>query len=84
MQRDQAVIDRWSGAAPFWEKHHETIRQMFAPITQALIDDAWIDNAHSVLDVATGEIPLAEARQAQELLGQGGVMGKIVLVCSGQ
>jgi NADPH:quinone reductase-like Zn-dependent oxidoreductase len=30
------------------------------------------------------KFPLAEARQAQELLGQGGVMGKIVLVCSGQ
>jgi NADPH2:quinone reductase len=28
-------------------------------------------------------IPLAEARRAQELLGQGGVIGKIVLVCNG-
>ena len=27
--------------------------------------------------------PLAEARQAQELLEKGGVIGKIVLVCSG-
>jgi len=27
--------------------------------------------------------PLAEARRAQELLGKGGVMGKIVLVCNG-
>jgi len=27
--------------------------------------------------------PLAEARHAQELLGKGGVIGKIVLVCSG-
>jgi NADPH2:quinone reductase len=27
--------------------------------------------------------PLAEARHAQELLGSGGVIGKIVLVCSG-
>lgn len=26
--------------------------------------------------------PIAEARQAQELLGKGGVTGKIVLVCS--
>jgi NADPH2:quinone reductase len=30
------------------------------------------------------KFPLAEARQAQELLGKGGVTGKIVLVCSGQ
>src|SRR5512141_698670 len=28
-------------------------------------------------------IPLAEARRAQELLGQGGVIGKIVLLCKG-
>jgi len=27
--------------------------------------------------------PLAEARQAHEMLGKGGVTGKIVLVCSG-
>src|SRR5712692_5208561 len=35
MQLDQAVINGWSGAAPFWEKHREIIRQMFAPVTQA-------------------------------------------------
>ena len=28
-------------------------------------------------------LPLAEARHAQELLGKGGVIGKIVLVCNG-
>jgi NADPH2:quinone reductase len=28
-------------------------------------------------------LPLTEARQAHELLGKGGVTGKIVLVCSG-
>jgi SAM-dependent methyltransferase len=54
MQRDQAVIDRWSGCAPFWEKHRETIRQMFAPVTHALIEDARIGSGHTVLDVATG------------------------------
>jgi NADPH:quinone reductase-like Zn-dependent oxidoreductase len=27
-------------------------------------------------------LPLAEARHAQELLGKGGVTGKIVLVCN--
>jgi hypothetical protein len=35
MQPDQAVIDAWSGVAPFWEKHREIIRQMFAPVSQA-------------------------------------------------
>jgi SAM-dependent methyltransferase len=54
MQRDQAVLDRWSGVAPFWEKHRETIRQMFAPVTQALIEGALIGSGDTVLDVATG------------------------------
>jgi ubiquinone/menaquinone biosynthesis C-methylase UbiE len=54
MQRDQAVLDRWSSVAPFWEKHRETIRQMFAPVTQALIEDALIGTGLTVLDVATG------------------------------
>jgi SAM-dependent methyltransferase len=67
MGRDQAVIDRWSGSAPFWEKHRETIRQMFAPVTQALIEDALIAGGHTVLDVATGP--------GEPALGIAGVVG---------
>ena len=48
------VIQRWSGAAPFWEKHREIIRQMFAPITQALVEDGQVGSQSVVLDVATG------------------------------
>lgn len=54
MQLDQEVVNRWTGSAPFWEKHREMIRQMFAPVTDALIDDAQIASRQSVLDVATG------------------------------
>jgi SAM-dependent methyltransferase len=54
MQPDPAVLQGWSGTAPFWEKHRETIRQMFAPVTQALIDDGLIGRGQAVLDVATG------------------------------
>jgi len=54
MQPDQAVIHGWSGAAPFWEKHREVIRQMFAPVTEALVADALIGSRHAVLDIATG------------------------------
>jgi ubiquinone/menaquinone biosynthesis C-methylase UbiE len=54
MQPDQDVIKAWRASAPFWEKHRETIRQMFAPVSQALIDDAQIGGGHTVLDVATG------------------------------
>jgi ubiquinone/menaquinone biosynthesis C-methylase UbiE len=54
MQPDQEVINRWSGSAPFWEKHRDIIRQMFAPVSQALIEDGQVDSRHTVLDVATG------------------------------
>ncbi len=54
MQPEQEVINRWSGSAPFWEKHREIIRQMFAPITQALVEEGQIRSRHAVLDIATG------------------------------
>jgi SAM-dependent methyltransferase len=54
MQPDQEVLNRWMGSAPFWEKHREIIRQMFAPITQALAEDAQIGRHQTVLDIATG------------------------------
>ena len=54
MRHDEEVIKRWRGSAPFWEKHRNTIRGMFAPITQALIEDAEVSTQDSVLDVATG------------------------------
>src|SRR5580658_1813660 len=54
MQPDQEMIDRWSGSAPYWEKHREVIRQMFAPVTLALVEDAQVGTRHAVLDVATG------------------------------
>lgn len=54
MQPDQEDINRWSSSAPFWEKHREIIRQMFAPITEALVEDGQIGSQHSVLDIASG------------------------------
>ena len=54
MQPDQAVIDGWSAAAPYWEKHRDVIRNLFAPVTQALVEDALIRDGHAVLDIATG------------------------------
>ncbi len=54
MQAGQQAIDGWIGVAPFWEKHREIIRQMFAPVTQALIEDGLIGSGHAVLDIATG------------------------------
>jgi NADPH2:quinone reductase len=38
---------------------------------------------HKIKPVIAQQFPLAEARKAHELLGKGGVTGKIVLVCNG-
>jgi SAM-dependent methyltransferase len=54
MQPEQEIINRWTGSAPYWEKHREVIRQMFAPVTQALTEDGAIGTGHVVLDIATG------------------------------
>jgi ubiquinone/menaquinone biosynthesis C-methylase UbiE len=59
MQPDQDVIQGWRNSAQFWEKHRDIIRQMFAPVSQALIVeaqivDAQVDRGQTVLDIATG------------------------------
>jgi len=51
---ERNVLQEWSGSAPYWEKHASTIRRMFAPITQAMIEAAAIRNGQKVLDVAGG------------------------------
>lgn len=45
---------RSADTAAYWEKHRETIRAMFHPVTEALIDEARIAPGDAVLDVATG------------------------------
>lgn len=70
----QEVISRWSETAPYWEKHRGIIREMFAPVSQALIAAAGISRRSSVLDVATG--PGEPALTIAELLGaEGKVVG---------
>jgi ubiquinone/menaquinone biosynthesis C-methylase UbiE len=48
------VVRAWRESAPFWEKHRETVRAMFHPITTALVDGARIAPGQAVLDVAAG------------------------------
>ena len=73
-QPNNAVITRWSDSAQFWEKHRAIIRQMFAPVAQALIDDAKIRAGQTVLDVATG--PGEPALSVAEWVGpEGKVVG---------
>jgi ubiquinone/menaquinone biosynthesis C-methylase UbiE len=74
MQPEEEIIKRWSGSAPFWEKHREIIRQMFAPVTQALVEDAQIGSGNTVLDIATG--PGEPALSLAALVGaEGKVLG---------
>lgn len=54
MQPDQEIINRWTGSAPYWEKHGEIIRQMFAPVTRGLVEDGQIGSGQVVLDIAMG------------------------------
>lgn len=48
------VIKEWRESAQYWAKHNATIRTMFAPLTQALLEEAEIREGQSVLDVAGG------------------------------
>src|SRR5437016_8724388 len=74
MQQNSEVISKWSESAPFWEKHREIIREMFAPVTQALIEDAQIARSHHVLDIAMG--PGEPALSIADVIGpEGTVVG---------
>ena len=70
MAPDQDVISNWRSSAPYWEKHREIIRQMFVPVTQALIQAAEIGVGSTVLDIATG--PGEPALTISEIVGPQG------------
>jgi len=72
-QQDKGVISQWSESAPYWEKHREMIREMFAPVSQALIEDAEIATRRVVLDVATGP-----GEPALSIAGLVGPEGKVL------
>src|SRR5438105_1558379 len=72
--KDKDIVRQWSQSAPYWEKHRDTIRTMFAPITRALVEDARIAKGMNVLDVATG--PGEPALSLIEIVGaEGRVQG---------
>lgn len=50
----EEVLREWRASAFYWQKHANTIRTMFDPVTQALIEDADIMEGEAVLDVAGG------------------------------
>lgn len=47
-------LREWRETAQYWTKHSDTIKEMFAPVTEALIREAGISEGDSVLDVAGG------------------------------
>jgi ubiquinone/menaquinone biosynthesis C-methylase UbiE len=48
------VVRAWRESAPYWEKHRETVRLMFEPLTRALIEETGVAESINVLDVACG------------------------------
>lgn len=48
------VLREWRESAPYWAKHADVVRSMFAPITHALIEAGRISKGQLVLDVAGG------------------------------
>ena len=48
------VLREWRESAVFWRKYYPTIRAMFAPVTDALIQEARITEGDTVLDLAGG------------------------------
>jgi len=48
------VLREWRESAPYWAKHSDIVRLMFAPITQALTEAGGINGGQKVLDVAGG------------------------------
>lgn len=70
--QNKEIIGQWSESAPYWEKYRSVIVEMFAPVAQALIDDARIAKGNSVLDVATG--PGEPALTVAEVVGPEGMV----------
>jgi ubiquinone/menaquinone biosynthesis C-methylase UbiE len=50
----EGILRAWRESAPYWETYSDTIRTMFAPLTEVLIEEARIVPGQAVLDVAGG------------------------------
>ena len=64
------MLNEWRESAKYWTKHSATIRTMFAPLTQALVERAGIREGQSVLDVAGG--PGEPSLTIAEIVGPSG------------
>jgi SAM-dependent methyltransferase len=71
-EHEKSVADAWRGSAPYWEKHGERVREMFAPLTRGLLEAADVAAGHRVLDVAGG--PGEPSRTIAREVGPGGLV----------
>src|SRR2546422_2560726 len=77
------VLREWRESARYWQQHAATIRRMFAPVTDALVQDAGIVEGYSVLDVAGGSgepsLTIAETVRSEEHTSE--LQSRLHLVC---
>jgi SAM-dependent methyltransferase len=52
--QNEDVLRAWAESARYWEKHYQTVRAMFAPVTDAIVAAAGIAPGQRVLDIAGG------------------------------
>jgi ubiquinone/menaquinone biosynthesis C-methylase UbiE len=48
------ILRDWRESAPYWAKHADIVRKMFAPITSAIVEAAALREGDFVLDLAGG------------------------------
>ena len=48
------VLATWEASSHYWSKHQAMIEKMFAPLSQALIEEANLESGQAVLDVGGG------------------------------
>lgn len=62
----------WRESAPYWAKHGELVRALFAPITEAMVEEGAFAGGQRVLDVAGG--PGEPALTISRLVGPEGLV----------
>jgi ubiquinone/menaquinone biosynthesis C-methylase UbiE len=53
-ERHNKVLDAWQTSARYWDKYRLLIAQIFAPLTEALVQEARIRIGQNVLDIGGG------------------------------
>jgi len=66
------TAQEWRESAPYWRLHESTLRTMFTPMTEALIDAAEFAPGQRVLDIAGG--PGEPSLRIASLVGPSGIV----------